>query len=111
MKLYKLFFSIFLIIVMGKVHGQSLEKPWSFSVNSNIINLQGANAAKGHNFGGPAIGISKHISSGISLGTQFSLGNANNLTDKEYVTASGFLGNYRSMGRELLFTVAYTPSF
>jgi vitamin B12 transporter len=37
--------------------------------------------------------------------------NANNLTDKEYVTASGFLGNYRSMGRELLFTVAYTPSF
>ena len=37
--------------------------------------------------------------------------NANNLTDKEYVTASGFLGNYRSMGRELLFTVTYTPSF
>jgi vitamin B12 transporter len=37
--------------------------------------------------------------------------NANNLTDKEYVTASGFLGNYRSMGRELLFTIAYTPSF
>ncbi|MGB1327566.1 MAG: TonB-dependent receptor domain-containing protein [Porticoccaceae bacterium] len=37
--------------------------------------------------------------------------NANNLTDKEYVTASGFLGNYRSMGRELLFTLAYTPSF
>jgi vitamin B12 transporter len=37
--------------------------------------------------------------------------NANNLTDKEYVTASGLLGNYRSMGRELLFTVAYTPSF
>ena len=37
--------------------------------------------------------------------------NANNLTDKEYVTAIGFLGNYRSMGRELLFTVAYTPSF
>ena len=37
--------------------------------------------------------------------------NANNLNDKEYVTASGFLGNYRSMGRELLFTVAYTPSF
>ncbi|MGB2115674.1 MAG: TonB-dependent receptor domain-containing protein [Porticoccaceae bacterium] len=37
--------------------------------------------------------------------------NANNLTDKEYVTASGFLGNYRSMGRELLFTISYTPSF
>ena len=84
MKLYKLFFSIFLIIVMGKVHGQSLEKPWSFSVNSNIINLQGENAGKGLNFGGPAIGISKHISSGISLGTQFSLGNANNLTDTSF---------------------------
>ena len=36
--------------------------------------------------------------------------NANNLTDKEYVTASGFLGDYRSMGRELFFTIAYTPS-
>ncbi|MDG2018067.1 MAG: TonB-dependent receptor [Porticoccaceae bacterium] len=36
--------------------------------------------------------------------------NANNLTDKEYVTASGFLGNYRSMGRELFLTIAYTPS-
>ena len=36
--------------------------------------------------------------------------NANNLTDKEYVTASGFLGNYRSMGRELLITIAYTPN-
>lgn len=35
-----------------------------------------------------------------------------NLTDKEYVTASSFgLGNYRSVGRELMFTVAYTPSF
>lgn len=84
MKLYKLFFSIFLIIVMVKVHGQSLEKPWSFSVNSNIINLQGENAAKGLNFGGPAVGISKHISSGISLGTQFSLGNANNLNDPSF---------------------------
>ena len=39
--------------------------------------------------------------------------NANNLTDKEYITARGFLlvPEYRSMGRELLFTVAYTPSF
>ena len=35
-----------------------------------------------------------------------------NLTDKEYVTASSFgLGNYRSVGREVMFTVAYTPSF
>jgi hypothetical protein len=95
MKLYKLFFSIFLIIVMDKVHGQSLEKSWSFSVNSNIINLQGENAAKEHNFGGPAIGISKHISSGISLGTQFSLGNANNLTDPnlpyKYNSLDGFV--------------------
>jgi len=36
--------------------------------------------------------------------------NINNLTNKEYVTSVGFLGNYRSMGRELFFTVEYTPS-
>jgi vitamin B12 transporter len=35
-----------------------------------------------------------------------------NLTDKEYVTASSFgLGNYRSVGREAMFTIAYTPAF
>lgn len=35
----------------------------------------------------------------------------NNLTDKEYVTASSFsLGNYRSVGREAMITIAYTPS-
>jgi len=34
-----------------------------------------------------------------------------NLTDKEYVTASSFsLGNYRSVGREAMITIAYTPS-
>jgi vitamin B12 transporter len=35
-----------------------------------------------------------------------------NLMDKEYVTASSFgLGNYRSVGREAMITIAYTPSF
>ena len=35
----------------------------------------------------------------------------NNLTDKEYVTASSFsLGNYLSLGREALITISYTPS-
>lgn len=34
----------------------------------------------------------------------------NNLTDKNYVTASDFsLGNYMSVGREAMITVAYTP--
>ena len=34
----------------------------------------------------------------------------NNLTDKNYVTASSFsLGNYMSLGREAMITVAYTP--
>lgn len=34
----------------------------------------------------------------------------NNLTDKNYVTASSFsLGNYMPLGREAMITVAYTP--
>ena len=34
----------------------------------------------------------------------------NNLTDKNYVTASSFsLGSYMSLGREAMITVAYTP--
>jgi outer membrane protein OmpA-like peptidoglycan-associated protein len=91
MRLFKLFFLIFLITFIDKVNGQSQDKPWSFSVNSNIINLLGDNVAKGFNFGGPSVGISRHVSSGISLGTQFSLGNVSNSND------SGFQYNYNSL--------------
>lgn len=35
-----------------------------------------------------------------------------NLTDKAYTTAMDFsLGKYRSLGREIMFTIAYSPNF
>jgi vitamin B12 transporter len=53
------------------------------------------------------------IRAGYLINDQWSVkAKIDNLTDKEYVTASSFsLGNYRSVGREAMITIAYTPSF
>ncbi len=95
MRLYKLFFISLLLTVVNKSQAQSKDKPWSLSINSNIINLQGDNVAKGFNFGGPAVGISRYVVSGISLGTQFAFGSVNNLTDPafpyDYSSLDGFI--------------------
>ncbi len=95
MKLNNLIFLIFSLAFINNLKGQSLDKPWFFSANSNIINLQGNNVSKGLNFGGPAIVISRHIFSGLSLGTQFTLGNVSNSNDPgfsyDYSSLDGFI--------------------
>ena len=85
---YFFFFSLFLQLSFS----QSSDNPWEFSLNSNLITLYGDNLESGINFGGPAIGISRHIGAGISLGTQYSLGNVKNLNDSyNYTSFDGFL--------------------
>ena len=95
MRLYKLFLISLLLTVVNKSQGQSKDKLWSLSINSNIINLQGDNVAKGFNFGGPAVGISRYFVSGISLGTQFAFGSASNQSDPaspyDYNSLDGFI--------------------
>ncbi len=92
MRLNKLYFLFFSLTFIQYLTGQSLDNPWSISLNSNIINLQGNNLEKGFNFGGPSLGISRHIGAGISLGTQYALGNVNNFSDTyNYTSFDGFL--------------------
>ena len=95
MKFNSLLFLIFFLAFINNSKAQSLDKSWLFSVNSNIINLQGNNVAKGLNFGGPGIGLSRYIVSGLSLGAQFSLGNVSNLNDPgfpfDYSSLDGFV--------------------
>ena len=52
-------------LFLHNIKAQTLDKPWSFSVNSNILNLLGNNLEDGINFGGPALGLSRLLSSGL----------------------------------------------
>ena len=92
MRFYKLTILIFSLAFINILKAQSQDKHWSFSVNSNIINLQGDNVENVINIGGPAIGISRYIISGISLGTQYALGNVNNFSNSfTYASLDAFL--------------------
>ena len=84
--------TLVLLFTFASVTAQNQNSPWSFSVNSNIINLQGDNVESGINFGGPSLSLSRHIGAGISLGAQTSLGNVNNFNDSyTYTSLDGFL--------------------
>lgn len=84
--------TLLLFFIVASVTAQNQNSPWSFSVNSNIINLQGDNVESGINFGGPSLSLSRHIGAGISLGAQTSLGNVNNFSDSyTYTSLDGFL--------------------
>ena len=84
--------TLILFFIVASVTAQNQNSPWSFSVNSNIINLQGDNVESGINFGGPSLSLSRHIGAGISLGAQTSLGNVNNFSDSyTYTSLDGFL--------------------
>lgn len=91
MRLHILFSIFFLVFFLTTSKAQNQEKPWFLSVNSNIINLQGDNVDTGINVGGPAISISRYLGAGLSLGTQYSLGNASNFNDSyNYTSFDGF---------------------
>ena len=81
-----------LFFIVASLSAQNQNSPWSFSVNSNIINLQGENVEPGFNFGGPSLSLSRHFWGGISFGAQTSLGNVNNFSDSyTYTSLDGFL--------------------
>ena len=79
-------------LFLHNIKAQTLDKPWSFSVNSNILNLLGNNLEDGINFGGPALGLSRYLSSGLSIGSQISIGKVDNFNDSyNYSSVDGFL--------------------
>lgn len=82
----------FVLLSFQNTIAQTLDKPWSFSVNSNIINLLGTDVDKGINFGAPALGLSRYLGSGLSIGSQVSIGSVADRTDSyDYSSVDGFL--------------------
>jgi len=73
--------------------GQNAQNPWAISVGANLINLQGDNVESGINFGVPALSLSRYLSSGLSVGVAYGLGNAEAQTNVEldYSYLDGFL--------------------
>ena len=92
MRFFKLYFFVFSLLFQFYSMGQVLEKKWSFSVYSNIINLVETNTDGGFNFGGPALSLSHSIAGGLSLGSQVSLGKVENLdATLDYTSLDGYL--------------------
>jgi vitamin B12 transporter len=104
----------------GKVLRRRAERSMSFDADYDLDNLtlgftvrseshrfdDAANTVKLSGYTTSAIRASYRINDEWSVRAKI-----DNLTDKEYVTASSFsLGNYRSVGREAMITIAYTPS-
>lgn len=90
----KLFLSIFVsvILLFQNISAQTIDKPWSFSANSNIINLVGNSVEQGINIGGPALSFSRYLGGSLSIGSQYSIGNVNNFIDSyNYSSVDGFL--------------------
>ena len=105
----------------GKLLRRRAEQSMSFDADYgfNDLTLGFTLRSEGHRFDDAAntIKLGGYTTSAIRASYRISdewavKAKVDNLTDKEYVTASSFgLGNYRSVGREVMFTVAYTPSF
>lgn len=71
---------------------QNQKNPWSFSAYTNTIILIGDNVDKGINFGGPAFGLTRHLTNGLSIGSQISIGNVTNFNESfDYSSVDGFL--------------------
>lgn len=105
----------------GKLLRRRAEQSMSFDADYgfNDLKLGFTLRSEGHRFDDAAntIKLGGYTTSAIRASYRISdewavKAKVDNLTDKEYVTASSFgLGNYRSVGREVMFTIAYTPSF
>lgn len=73
-------------------NGQTTENPWAVSLGANLVNLTGDNVESGLSFGAPSVGISRYLISGISLGGEYTVGNAvDGDTDYSYSALEGNL--------------------
>ena len=104
----------------GKLLRRRAEQSMTFDVGTNVIGIDvglslrseshryddAANTVRLGGYSTTAVRASYRINDNWMV-----KGRVNNLTDKSYVTASSFsLGNYMSVGREAMITIAYTPS-
>ena len=92
MKNFHFIFLCFISLSFQNINAQISDNPWSLSANSNIINLLDNNTEDGINFGGPALGLSRYLIEGLSVGSQISIAKVNNFSDSyNYSSIDGFL--------------------
>ena len=82
----------FFLLTLSFSVGQTTENPWAISLGANLINLTGDDVDSGIKFGAPTLGISRYLIGGVSIGGEYSLGNAeNNNTEYSYTSLEGNL--------------------
>ena len=87
--LFKVFFTIF---VVNFSIAQTSENPWSFSVGSNITYLLEKNIDSKVGIGGPALGFTRYLGAGFSIGAQYSLGISSiSGVDIDYTSLDGII--------------------
>jgi len=92
MRPYLLSFLFLSLLFSTPGQGQTQENPWSFSILSNLILLDGDAVESRINFGAPALSLSKHLFGGVSLGAQYALGRVDNFEESyNYTSLDGFL--------------------
>ena len=92
MKLFKNFLSL-LILSAYCLTAQKAENPWAVSVGADLVNvMDDVNGKSPNSFSAPALGISRYLNKGISIGIQYTptlIGkNDNNLT---HTAIDGFI--------------------
>lgn len=84
--------SLLTVLFIHTTYSQTQDSPWIFSLGANAISLVGTEVESGLNFGGPAFSLSRHVAGGLSIGTQYSLGQVDNFSDSyTYTSLDGYL--------------------
>ena len=94
MNTLKSYFLIIILLLTTKSFSQDQNSPWAVSLGINVISLQGDNVDANTAIGIPALGISRYIGGGFSIGGQFALNkiSGNSLPkDLSYYSLDGIL--------------------
>ena len=94
MNTLKSYFLIIILLLSIKSFSQDQNSPWAVSLGINVISLQGDNVDANTAIGIPALGISRYIGGGFSIGGQFALNkiSGNSLPqDLSYYSLDGIL--------------------
>ena len=94
MNTLKSYFLIIILLLTTKSFSQDQNSPWVVSLGINVISLQGDNVDANTAIGIPALGISRYIGGGFSIGGQFALNkiSGNSLPqDLSYYSLDGIL--------------------
>lgn len=89
-KVYKLIvLSLFTVFV---VNAQTSESPWAVSLGANLVGVQDNSVDSSMGFGIPSLSLSRYISSGFSVGAQFSMNSIEvDKEDRDYKSIEAIL--------------------